>query len=117
MFKSIFQFISDNLLTILIVAIVIVAAPQLFGVLALFLIVPVISLLLLQIWFRWRMHKFNQRMEDAMNDAQQRRPYNSPHEKRSEGSITIDTSEHPDRRVSDNVGEYIDFKEIKDEDK
>lgn len=121
MLKSIFDFIDRHPLTTLIVLLLFVAAPQLLGVFALLILIPIVLLVVAYVVLMWKMRKMRRRMEDTLRNMHRNGGFGHTEARRQsstdDGRVTIITSEQPDRRVSDDVGEYVDFKEIKEDKK
>lgn len=118
-FSSLLGSIRRNPLTFLLVVVMICAAPWLFGALALaFVVLLLISLLS---WFSliWRVRDAQRTMEREMEEQQrsqqQQHWYDFGRRPKREGDITVTETEVTQKRVSDNVGEYVDFKEVHSE--
>lgn len=116
-------FVQRNPLTVLILLILALGAPALLKGIALFIlyfflgIAALVCILLLM--FRWRIRKIRRQMEDQFGGAAQDgfgQPFGGqPRDEGQEGDINIyKTSETPQKRVSKNVGDYVDFEEEKD---
>lgn len=103
---GIIDFISRNPLTTVIILLIAIAAPWLIGAFALvilsFILIGAVSLLVAV----WRM----KRLGKSFNPGAFRRE-----ESMREGDVTIHGSVHEEKRVKDSVGEYVEFKEIKEE--
>lgn len=118
-FSSLLGSIRRNPLTFLLVVVMICAAPWLFGALALaFVVLLLISLLS---WFSliWRVRDAQRTMEQEMEEQQrsqrQQHWYDFGRRTHREGDITVTETEIAQKRVSDDVGEYVDFKEVRSE--
>ncbi len=106
------NFIKENLFLWFIVFLLIVAPSFLFGavqvvgylLLGLFLLIVVGTLI-----FRWKLRKFTQSTQQGFGQQRQ-----------NNSKVKVDiftTSEHTratDKKVSSDVGDFIDFEEIKD---
>ncbi len=114
LFAALANFIRRNPLTVLFLAIIAVGAPWVLGVFALILLVPLligaISLVPL----------IRSMREAQRAAAEQQRRYGGAsysrgrrRDDRREGDVTVVATEEPaPKRVSDDVGEYVDFKEV-----
>ena len=118
--NSIWSFIKNNLLIITIAVLLVVAAPQAFGPIvgAVLAVVGVFMLLSLlgvgAIYFHFR--KMRRKVEEQFRQAQGGGAYGGQRrrEQRREGDVTVVDGGQQAPRVSDDVGEYVDFKEIKE---
>lgn len=111
-------FVKRNPILCLAMVIAAVAFPPLFGallwaVIALVFIAALSTLLLL-----WRLRKVQRTIDEQFRDAAGAgRSYESSQQGRREGDVSLHrTSEAPGKRVNDNVGEYVDFEEEKNND-
>ena len=112
--KYLWSFIQSNLLTIVLTATFLVAAPQILGVFALIVARPICVGIVLYLLFAWRMYKIRRHMEEQFREAAgEERPRRE--RTTSDGNVTIIVPEQHDKRINDDVGEYVDFKEIKEE--
>ena len=84
------------------------AAPQLLGVLALIILVPIIILIVGAAIMLVRLRK----VQRDMRDAQSRGGYTGPNpsDTKTDGKVTVHIP-HTEPKVSEDVGEYVDFKE------
>ncbi len=120
---SIIAFVQRNPMFCLVVLMLALLAPQvlqgivlfvLYGLLGLFVLVGVAIAV-----FRWRIARMQQRMEERFGqDArrQEGRWYDAgagrSRRRSGEGRVSIHrTSDAPEKRVSDDVGDYVDFEE------
>ena len=116
----IWSFIKNNLLIITIAVLLVIAAPQAFGPIvgAVLAVVGVFMLLILlgvgAIYFHFR--KMRRKVEEQFRQAQGGGAYGGQRrrEQRREGDVTVVDGGQQAPRVSDDVGEYVDFKEIKE---
>ena len=105
------NFIKQNIFTIIIIVTLIVAMPWL-GYL---FMIPLIIVVLGGAVIAWRVHKLRQQF---YKDAQQRNQQQSwwQHSRnRNDGEVRVVRTEKSEQRINDNVGEYVDFKEVKEE--
>ena len=125
MIRNFFGIVADiitrNPLTTLFLVMLFVAAPSLFGVLALIFLVPLLFLIIIVASMLWRVRRVQRQMEEQMRQQgfrQEQRTgnYGSRAETRREGDVTL-TAPQTEQRVSDDVGEYVPFTEEKNDDK
>ena len=117
-FSLILDFIARNPLTTLLVVVLCVAAPQVLGIFALILLVPVLLAIVGGALFLWKLRKAQRDVEQKMREAQGRASYSERRygagDSAREGNVTVTATEPQQKRVSDDVGEYVDFKEVKE---
>ena len=100
--SELWDFVKRNLLTIVLLAVVAVSWPW-----TLIIIIPIaIGVLRLQM----AMWKVRRAFQNGQNGAEQQQKRT----KTKAGNVTIVRTEHTEQRVNDDVGEYVDFKEIKE---
>lgn len=118
---SILGFINRNPLTTVILVMLLVFAPSVFGaifigILALALIVLAVPLFML---FRLRRATRNFEKQARQSSQQTYSQHTYTRQERSqsnhEGDVKVhSTTQQPQKRVSDNVGDYVEFEEVKD---
>ena len=118
---SIVEWIRRNPLTCILLVMIAVFAPSLFG--AVFIAIGVVILLLLAIpiFGLFKLRRMSRRMEEQAHQqgfGQGFGPQNFSGQKRTrpsnEGEVKVyTTNEATEKRVSDDVGEYVDFEEVK----
>lgn len=118
---SIVEWIRRNPLTCMLLVMVAVFAPSLFG--AMFIAIGVVALLLLAIPIigLFKLRRMSRRMEEQSRQQGFGQGFSGnnfsgqSHTRSSnEGEVKIyTTDEANEKRVSDNVGEYVDFEEVK----
>ncbi|MEG0499170.1 MAG: DUF4834 domain-containing protein, partial [Alistipes sp.] len=66
--------------------------------------------------FRWRIYNMHKQMKEQMKgQGGFRTPYQQPEETVKEGEVKVyKTNETPEKRVSKDVGDYVDFEETKE---
>lgn len=115
--ESIIQFVKENPLTTLFIVMLMVFAPQLAGGMLIGLLILFGVLLIIPIIALFRLRRLSRRMEQEAKSQQQytRREYRTHGQQSSrEGEVNVyTTSERPQKRVSDDVGDYVDFEEVK----
>lgn len=120
-------FIRRNPLTVTIIVMIAVFVPSLFGAVLIGLLIGLALLLIGPLMMIWRLRREARRIErDQQTYGQQGfgqdpfsgfggKGYNNTQRNSSEGEVKIyTTSEKPQKRVSDNVGDYVEFEEVKD---
>lgn len=126
MIDSILNFIQRNPLTTIIFVMLLVFAPSTFGVLLGVIAIVILLLMAIPIYMLYRVRRASRQMEDqARRNAQgggysySGRSYSystRQTEEQSEGDVKVySTSEQPQKRVSDSVGDYVDFEEVKEQ--
>lgn len=128
---SLVSFVQRNPLTTLVILILALGAPALLKGIALFILYMLMGFILLVIavvlLFRWRIYKVRKQMEEQFGEgfSQQGQPrsgfggFGSPfaeqQRKQREGEVKVyKTSETPEKRVSKDVGDYVEFEEEKE---
>lgn len=115
-------FIRRNPLTCLVILILAVAAPAVLKGIAVFILYFVLGLILLAslllFLFRWRIYKVRKQMEDQFGPQPgfggERFTGQHAHT-RQEGEVKVfKTQGTPEKRVSTDVGDYVEFEETKD---
>lgn len=106
--NEIVSLVKRNFWTLAVMVILAVAYPW-----TLIIIIPIALGALAPILLHWHLQKrakemFGQRDSAQRDDSQQRRHNND------EGKVTIINTKPTEQRVNNDVGEYVDFKEIKD---
>ena len=119
---SFLGFVSRNPLTTIIIVMLLVFAPSVFGV----LFIGVIALLLLTLaipaFLLFRLRRASRNFqEQTRHESQQsysQREYNQQgySQPKSEGDVKVHaTTQQPQKRVNDNVGDYVEFEEVKEQ--
>ena len=111
-FSNLIDIIRRNPFTTLLIVVLLVAAPKLLGLFALLLLVPIIILVVGAAIMLVRLRKVQRDMNKSMHDTQSRGAYTNtnPGGSKPEGKVTVHIP-HQEPKVSDDVGEYVDFKE------
>ena len=95
-----------------------------FGALLVGVAVVVLLLLAVPLFMFFRMRRMSRRVEEQMRDNANARGFYNQHTSAGggqwsrsgaqEGRVSVHpTSEQPQKRVSDDVGDYVDFEEVK----
>ena len=114
---EIWDFIKRNIFGIVLIITLLVAVPW-----SLIFVLPVAIFFLLLLVVVWRVRRQQRKIyEEVRRQAGER--YEQQQSQRSwwhranksDGEVTVVQTEQPEQRVSDDVGEYVDFKEIKED--
>lgn len=128
---SLVSFVQRNPLTTLVILILALGAPALLKGIALFILYILMGFILLVIaavlFFRWRIYKVRKQMEEQFGEGFSQHgqprggfggfgaPFAEQQRKRHEGEVKVyKTSETPEKRVSKDVGDYVEFEEEKE---
>ncbi len=118
-------FVQRNPLTVLVILILAIGAPALLKGIALVILYFFMGLLILilvgALLLRWHMNKIRRQMEEqfgasgrTQGDYRQARDPYADRTRGREGEVRVHrTSGEPEKRVSKDVGDYIDFEEEK----
>ena len=119
---SFLGFVSRNPLTTIIIVMLLVFAPSVFGVLFIGVIVLLLLTLAIPAFLLFRLRRASRNFqEQARHESQQRysqreytqQGYSQP---KSEGDVKVHaTTQQPQKRVNDNVGDYVEFEEVKEQ--
>lgn len=113
-FESLFGFIRRNPVTCIVLVVVALLCPPLFGFVlwafAALIVLSVVSALLLL----WRLRSVRKSMEEQIRDAQSATQGFYQNKKTQEGDVSVHrTSSAPEKKINSDVGEYVDFEEEK----
>ena len=115
-FSTLWEVIQRNPLTTLFIIMLAVAAPGVLGFFALILIIPLLIAVIGWFAVMYRVRKVQKSMDDQLRDHQRRTAGANPSSSSSrthtsqDGKVTLHVPHH-EPKVSDDVGEYVDFKE------
>ena len=119
---SFLGFVSRNPLTTIIIVMLLVFAPSFFGTLLIGVVVLVLILLAIPLFMLFRLRRASRNFqEQARHESQQsysQREYNQQgySQPKSEGDVKVHaTTQQPQKRVNDNVGDYVEFEEVKEQ--
>ena len=117
---SLVGFVQRNPLTTLLIVILALGAPALLKGIALFILYflmgLVILVVVLMLAFRWRIYKVRKQMEQSgpKGFGGFGSPFAEQPRKEREGEVKVHkTPGTPEKRVSKDVGDYVDFEEEK----
>ncbi len=116
---SIIDFVQRNPLTTIILVMLMVFAPSVFGVLFVGIIIAGLALLAVPLFMLFRLRRASRKMEDEFRQygRQTQGSQHTHHEYKrrgqQEGEVKVyTTNQQPQKRVSDEVGDYVDFEEV-----
>lgn len=115
------EFVRRNPVTCLVILILAVAAPSVLVGIANFIFYVMLTILLLGVvfvlLFRYRVNKLRREMGQQGGFSQEgprRRTY-TWYSRRDEGDVKVyKTSDTPEKRINDSVGEYVEFEEVEE---
>jgi FtsZ-interacting cell division protein ZipA len=115
--NEIWDFVKRNIFAIVLIVTLVIAVPW-----SLIFVLPIAFIFLLILIVLWRVRRQQQQIFDEARrangdfDEQQKQSHNSWWRRsKNEGEVTIVRTEPTEQRVSDDVGEYVEFKEVKNE--
>lgn len=124
LFDALAAFVRRNPVTCIVILLLAVAAPSLLRGVAMLILYFIMSLFILMLiavmLFRWRLGRMRRRMEEQFGGRRGFDPAGGARSGRSpsggrEGEVKIyKTAETPEKRVSEDVGDYVDFEETKE---
>lgn len=114
-FANLIAGIRRNPLTFVVLLLLMLAAPWLFGVIALVFVAMALVVLFSWLSIIWRVRDAQRQMERDFDEAGGNRYRNGNYRRNGtkEGDVTVVATEPSRKRVNDDVGEYVDFKEVK----
>ena len=114
---SFLGFISRNSLTTIIIVMLLVFAPSFFGALLIGVVVLVLILLAIPLFMLFRLRRASRNFqEQARHESQQGYSQQGYSQPKSEGDVKVHTTpQQPQKRVNDNVGDYVEFEEVKEQ--
>ena len=114
---SFLGFVSRNPLTTIIIVMLLVFAPSFFGALLIGVVVLVLILLAIPLFMLFRLRRASRNFqEQTRHESQQSYSQQSYSQPKSEGDVKVHaTTQQPQKRVNDNVGDYVEFEEVKEQ--
>ena len=114
---SFLGFVSRNPLTTIIIVMLLVFAPSFFGALLIGVVVLALILLGIPLFMLFRLRRASRNFqEQARHESQQSYSQQSYSQPKSEGDVKVHaTTQQPQKRVNDNVGDYVEFEEVKEQ--
>ena len=120
---SIIDFVRRNPLMTTLIIMLMVFAPSAFGVLFIGIMVVLLLLLAIPIFLLFRLRRASRHIEEEARRASQQargqqfyggQTYGQQSQKQ-EGEVKVyTTSQQPQKRVNDNIGDYVEFEEVKE---
>ena len=110
--NELWRFVKHNIFVIVLAVTLVIALPW-----TLIFVLPIALVSLLPLFLKWRIYRAQKQMFDNMQN-----PSGGPfgeqsqrtRKRKGDGEVTVVKTEQSAPRVNDEVGEYVDFKEIKD---
>ena len=114
---SFLGFVSRNPLTTIIIVMLLVFAPSFFGALLIGIVVLALILLAIPLFMLFRLRRASRNFqEQTRHESQQSYSQQSYSQPKSEGDVKVHaTTQQPQKRVNDNVGDYVEFEEVKEQ--
>ena len=110
--NELWSFVKRNIFVVVLAVTLVVAAPW-----TLIFVLPIAAISLLPLFIKWRIYRAQKQMFDNMQNPSGE-PFGEQsrqsRKRKSDGQVTVVKTERSEPRVNDEVGEYVDFKEIKD---
>jgi uncharacterized membrane protein YgaE (UPF0421/DUF939 family) len=115
---SIVGFVQRNPLTTTILIMLMVFAPSALGAIVIGIGVALLVLLLIPIFMLYRLRRAGRKMEEQMRGQARQGGFYTHHEQQQQqqdtGRVRVyTTTEQPRKRINDDVGDYVDFEEVK----
>lgn len=115
---SIVGFVQRNPLTTIILIMLMVFAPSALGAIVIGIGVALLVLLLIPIYMLYRLRRAGRKMEEQMRGQARQGGFYTHHEQQQQqqdtGRVRVyTTTEQPRKRINDDVGDYVDFEEVK----
>ena len=113
---SIVEWIKRNPLTCILLVMIAVFAPGLYGAIFIGIGIVVLLLLAIPIIGIFKLRRMSRKIEDEARQQQGFGGFSGQNRTRSnnEGEVKVYTTEEAtEKRVNDKVGEYVDFEEVK----
>lgn len=117
---SIIEWIRRNPLTSILLVMIAVFAPGLYGAIFIGIGIVILLLLAIPIFGIFKLRRMSRKMEEQANQTGQQQQHQGfggrgfGKKQSNEGEVKVYTTQStPEKRVSDDVGEYVDFEEVK----
>lgn len=79
-------------------------------------VIPLILAVVVILVISWKVYKFRRQLDEEMRQrGGQQQTWWQRQRSRREGEVTVVQTEQTEQKVSDDVGEYVEFKEIKND--
>lgn len=112
MIDFIIRFIKENPLTIVLLVMLIAFAPSLVGGMLIGVLILMGLLLLLPVIMFFRLRRISRRMEQQARQSYEETQRNGQQQREGEVKVYA-TSDMPQKRVNEQVGDYVEFEEVK----
>ena len=112
---SIIDFVRRNPLTTTILVMLMIFAPGAFGAIFIGIMVVLLLLMAIPIFLLLRLRRASRHIKEEAHRTTNSQQFYGRQKEKQEGEVKVyTTNQTPEKRVSDNVGDYIDFEEVKD---
>ena len=112
---SIIDFVRRNPLTTTILVMLMIFAPGAFGAIFIGIMVVLLLLMAIPVFLLFRLRRASRHIKDETHRTTNSQQFYGRQREKQEGEVKVyTTSETPEKRVNDNVGDYIDFEEVKE---
>ena len=112
---SIIDFVRRNPLTTTILIMLMIFAPGAFGAIFIGIMVVLLLLMAIPIFLLLRLRRASRHIKEEAHRTTNSQQFYGRQKEKQEGEVKVyTTNQTPEKRVSDNVGDYIDFEEVKD---
>ena len=112
---SIIDYVRRNPLTTTILVMLMIFAPGAFGAIFIGIMVVLLLLMAIPIFLLLRLRRASRHIKEEAHRTTNSQQFYGRQKEKQEGEVKVyTTNQTPEKRVSDNVGDYIDFEEVKD---
>ena len=112
---SIIDYVRRNPLTTTILIMLMIFAPGAFGAIFIGIMVVLLLLMAIPIFLLLRLRRASRHIKEEAHRTTNSQQFYGRQNEKQEGEVKVyTTNQTPEKRVSDNVGDYIDFEEVKD---
>ena len=112
---SIIDYVRRNPLTTTILIMLMIFAPGAFGAMFIGIMVVLLLLMAIPIFLLLRLRRASRHIKEEAHRTTNSQQFYGRQKEKQEGEVKVyTTNQTPEKRVSDNVGDYIDFEEVKD---
>lgn len=112
---SIIDYVRRNPLTTTILIMLMIFAPGAFGAIFIGIMVVLLLLMAIPIFLLLRLRRASRHIKEEAHRTTNSQQFYGRQKEKQEGEVKVyTTNQTPEKRVSDNVGDYIDFEEVKD---
>ncbi len=117
---SIIGFVNRNPLTTVVLVMLLVFAPSVFGAIFIGILVLALAVLAVPLFMLFRLRRASRNFQKQAQQGEQQYTEHTYSRQRysrreQEGDVKVhSTPQQPQKRVSDDVGDYVEFEEVKD---